>query len=342
MNKKFDDDSFLRRAETLSGSEITDNLDSLGVRVTKKAFRRWDKEHYSLEKLTQQLLKETGIREDSETYAKIRIYLGLLWDKWFPESIIIEKLDRRIGSAYKLMRRKDYTGSADLFLESWKELLMLMKRLRIDSIDKFDHEITLGTEMVCNMVSDIEEALLWAGRRESKYYDDRIAFCNEYAAKFSKECSLTTENMKRAAAETYVIKGDLNKAENLFKKHLSKDPEWGWGWIGWSDCHWLINDSINDLEKAEDILKKGLQVENIRDRKDLLYRLEEIHIDAGEFDKAREVRNEINREAGLPEDKPAITDRESFKQRKVDKIGRNSPCPCGSGKKYKYCCGGAL
>ena len=22
-----------------------------------------------------------------------------------------------------------------------------------------------------------------------------------------------------------------------------------------------------------------------------------------------------------------------------DKIGRNDPCPCGSGKKYKKCCG---
>jgi len=23
----------------------------------------------------------------------------------------------------------------------------------------------------------------------------------------------------------------------------------------------------------------------------------------------------------------------------VKKIGRNEPCPCGSGKKYKNCCG---
>jgi uncharacterized protein YecA (UPF0149 family) len=23
------------------------------------------------------------------------------------------------------------------------------------------------------------------------------------------------------------------------------------------------------------------------------------------------------------------------------KVGRNHPCPCGSGKKYKRCCGGA-
>ncbi|MGE4279704.1 MAG: YchJ family protein [Magnetospirillum sp.] len=26
-------------------------------------------------------------------------------------------------------------------------------------------------------------------------------------------------------------------------------------------------------------------------------------------------------------------------QRQVDKVGRNDPCPCGSGKKFKKCCG---
>jgi len=25
--------------------------------------------------------------------------------------------------------------------------------------------------------------------------------------------------------------------------------------------------------------------------------------------------------------------------KKEDKVGRNAPCPCGSGKKYKKCCG---
>ncbi|WHZ06031.1 SEC-C metal-binding domain-containing protein [Neobacillus sp. YX16] len=25
--------------------------------------------------------------------------------------------------------------------------------------------------------------------------------------------------------------------------------------------------------------------------------------------------------------------------RNDDKVGRNDPCPCGSGKKYKKCCG---
>ena len=25
--------------------------------------------------------------------------------------------------------------------------------------------------------------------------------------------------------------------------------------------------------------------------------------------------------------------------KKAEKVGRNDPCPCGSGKKYKNCCG---
>ena len=31
--------------------------------------------------------------------------------------------------------------------------------------------------------------------------------------------------------------------------------------------------------------------------------------------------------------------RESRTVRKEKKVGRNDPCPCGSGKKYKKCCG---
>ena len=26
-------------------------------------------------------------------------------------------------------------------------------------------------------------------------------------------------------------------------------------------------------------------------------------------------------------------------RRLAPKVGRNDPCPCGSGKKYKHCCG---
>ena len=31
--------------------------------------------------------------------------------------------------------------------------------------------------------------------------------------------------------------------------------------------------------------------------------------------------------------------KDSIFEQKNKKIGRNDPCPCGSGKKYKKCCG---
>lgn len=52
---------------------------------------------------------------------------------------------------------------------------------------------------------------------------------------------------------------------------------------------------------------------------------------------------------GLPEWDSILTEerrKELYKQQKASgtirkgkKIGRNDPCPCGSGKKYKHCCG---
>ncbi|MCX6761816.1 MAG: preprotein translocase subunit SecA, partial [Candidatus Moranbacteria bacterium] len=50
--------------------------------------------------------------------------------------------------------------------------------------------------------------------------------------------------------------------------------------------------------------------------------------EAESFSAAREIQDGEVREA--PKQKPIINN---------DKIGRNDPCPCGSGKKYKKCCG---
>ncbi|NOZ62027.1 MAG: hypothetical protein GXO74_10135 [Calditrichaeota bacterium] len=35
---------------------------------------------------------------------------------------------------------------------------------------------------------------------------------------------------------------------------------------------------------------------------------------------------------------PGLTKVETY-HRETPKVGRNDPCPCGSGKKYKKCCG---
>ncbi|MDH4299578.1 MAG: SEC-C metal-binding domain-containing protein, partial [Dehalococcoidia bacterium] len=40
------------------------------------------------------------------------------------------------------------------------------------------------------------------------------------------------------------------------------------------------------------------------------------------------VGKEVGRESG-----------HKIRQKVGQKVGRNDPCPCGSGKKYKHCCG---
>ena len=42
-----------------------------------------------------------------------------------------------------------------------------------------------------------------------------------------------------------------------------------------------------------------------------------------------------------PHGKPDVRSRRAESPHTSSKVGRNDPCPCGSGKKYKRCCGGA-
>ena len=71
------------------------------------------------------------------------------------------------------------------------------------------------------------------------------------------------------------------------------------------------------------------------------------------FDKERLYKNMVAAKADwlyeLPQWKEIFSEeelkkfykeqKESTTIRKPKKIGRNDPCPCGSGKKYKFCCG---
>jgi len=64
------------------------------------------------------------------------------------------------------------------------------------------------------------------------------------------------------------------------------------------------------------------------------------HLDPAVVEEQQRQREEARRQLsysapskdGAPRKKKPVT-------RKTEKVGRNAPCPCGSGKKYKKCCG---
>ena len=81
--------------------------------------------------------------------------------------------------------------------------------------------------------------------------------------------------------------------------------------------------------KAEDELRLA-EEQKRRQVMERQKRMNFIHADMGSLAPS----NEANAEANGAEDRPVIQ-----MLRSEPKVGRNDPCPCGSGKKYKQCCG---
>jgi preprotein translocase subunit SecA len=88
-------------------------------------------------------------------------------------------------------------------------------------------------------------------------------------------------------------------------------------------------DSLKD-EVASLILRVRLAAEETAGPKDIWQVSEVVHNEVGQFDKS-----------GMAEAAEASEKSEAAKPfvRTDKRVGRNDPCPCGSGKKYKKCCG---
>ena len=94
-----------------------------------------------------------------------------------------------------------------------------------------------------------------------------------------------------------------------------------------------INDSLkepNPLEEMEEDTEVNLNYDN-----ELLYKN---MVEA----KAEWLYNLPQWDKLIPEERRKELYKEQKRSKtvvKTDKVGRNDPCPCGSGKKYKKCCG---
>ena len=93
--------------------------------------------------------------------------------------------------------------------------------------------------------------------------------------------------------------------------------------VGWVRIH---AHQVPGLAARRTDSTRRVAVDQVRDRIDMLERLAEVCEEQGRKGEATELRKEAKRSvAATRVTKP--------------KIGRNEPCPCGSGKKFKKCCG---
>jgi tetratricopeptide (TPR) repeat protein len=324
----------------LTDAELLQKLHELGVDVDRRSLERLCDQSLSAEEITKSILERPRF-EIRERFDEDRIWICLLalWQRWFPEKPCFELLDDRMQAGYDLRTRSGPEAACRVWLEVWSDVLRIADRTGICTIREFDERFR-GSQFLFNWIQDVEDDLWTAGMRDRRFLQARVAVCEEGLRRFASESESLVENRRLALAESYFELGEIARAESLYGQWLRDDPQWSWAWIGWSDRYRFTRSEARDPQKAELILREGLGVADLRDRGDVAERLADLYAEQGRKADAEEVRLQAQARARVEEASrasgAALTGPAADVQKKV---GRNEPCPCGSGRKFKKCCG---
>lgn len=122
--------------------------------------------------------------------------------------------------------------------------------------------------------------------------------------------------------------GRKEEALKQIEENLKMFPDDVWVLINAGDALYTLGEP-----KTEEYFLKAYEMarDNKNDKEGALERLIDFYKWQGDKEKANKYEEEYERLISPPPPSP----RQVIKQ---VKIGRNAPCPCGSGKKYKKCC----
>ena len=210
------------------------------------------------------------------------------------------------------------------------------------------HELILG--MIEDGVSGVVQSAFSNGGLDHESYREMMAslegvYFPKYAyaysdANLSKSAEELTEDFVALANEYYAKKDDeftptvMRELERIFMLRTV-------------DEYWMDHiDAMNELRNG--IRLRAYGNENPVDAyKRESFNMFEDMVQSVRNDTVRRlfsVRKQENQE--IKRERVAVATGEGFSDgtvkkqpRRVSKIGRNDPCPCGSGKKYKVCCG---
>jgi tetratricopeptide (TPR) repeat protein len=359
-------------AKPLSDQELLAKLRSFGIEMDRPLLERLSDKALSAEEIARPLLEKDSFKSWRQNREEdwIWICLAALWQRWFSDKPSFESLDDKMQAGYELRASQGAVAACRIWVEAWKDVLQLLDKGGLQSIREFDERFG-GSQSLFNWIQDLQDELWNAGLEDRQFLTARIQVCEEGLRRFPTDDELLSENRRRAVAESYYELGETDKAEALYRDWLKADPGWGWGWIGWSDCYRFTRTELQDLKRCEQILREGLSVANVRDRLDLAERFADLCAEEGRNEEAdaylrqaeaadtatqatlgvRSVGSVLQQKtkikfggAGLPLSElsnlaASLSGTSVPTPLTQQKIGRNEPCPCGSGKKFKKCCG---
>ena len=356
----------------LSDEELLEKLRFHGIGLDRTGLENLFESTLSAQDATESLLDHRPPGKGRGRFDSDWIWgcFAVLWERWRPLIPSFEGLDDKIEAGHEASKADNTPEACRLWLDAWKDTVALFRKSRLEDLESLDQRFR-GSESLIEWVQDFSAELNDAGSGDPHYWTIRAEVIEEALRVFSGPEEALTEFWRRDLGETYFQLGQTARADGMFLGWLKDDPEWGWGWISWADCY---HDA--GLPRCEDILRDALRVEEVRDRSDILHRLADVYTDQGRDEEAAALREEaesgfgsfddgfdeaqgfdrsgnVLRQvtklnfagAGIPLDDfsslaKMLARNETPPSHRVEKAGRNEPCPCGSGKKYKKCHGG--
>jgi len=188
----------------------------------------------------------------------------ILWPRLIPDRTSFEQINHRMQEGYDLLQQRRNTEACDAWWQVWEWLKAKVTPER-NTIEALDQDFR-GTQSVFNWCQDFEMELGNTGLDDSIYLRLCIRYCYEFLETFpSMEWNLRG-NFLRAEAEAYWRLGEVEAAEAKYVALIDENPDWAWGYIGWSDEYWMMRNRPKDYAGAEAILQQALARPNLEDR----------------------------------------------------------------------------
>jgi len=283
------------KIEPMSTDEIFARLNQLGIEATQENFLEAAQQYESADRLAEKewyarytLHPEGRYDGDFAWMAAI-----VLWKRLIPDRICFEQIDECMQEGYSLLMAGHTTQACDVWWQVWKWVKEKVSPER-NTLSTFD-DVFQGTQLVFNWCQDFEMELANAGVKDAKYHRLRFRYCREFLETFIGIERSMRKNFLRAEAESHWRLGEIETAEAQFKALIEDDPDWAWGYIGWSDECWLCRDSPKDYDQGEAILQQALKRSSLEDRGDVLDRLKQLREERAQVENKKQPKRRRKR-----------------------------------------------
>ena len=276
-----------------------------------------------------------GQKFDEAHFALKLDELARKYENYEPKEIELDEIQKEKHAGYNAMMSDDQENMAKAWLHGFELIKELVKNQFPDSKPDLQ-AVEEKTEFKYGLMSwlgDIEREL-----GNAKLEEERIEYCKALLETFiwGKEAQ---DGFKATIGEAYCELGKEADWVNIFEEWLSQEPN---NMIAVNSYLYCLT-TAGKAEKAKEVAKQYIteDMECDIDTETMFYRAQSLFEEAGDDRQAEVYRKKISafHSKCLDMAKTYETEVRGFKPGQERKVYPNDPCPCGSGKKYKKCCG---